>query len=306
VTTGATLFSGGGCVEAGLRDLVDFRWAVEVDPAIAGVYRANIGDHVIVADVSAVDYDALPAVDYLHASPVCKNASRAKVGGAEAPEDRLMATAVCRALRAVQPRVFTLENVVGYQRFESFAMIGRTLNELGYIWHAASYNSADAGVPQTRRRLILRAVKDALLPPPPPPLPWVGWYAAIEDLIPTLPESRFADWQLKTLVATVHGKAAVPRAFIIGGQYQTPNGEDRVPQHRAGDRPIWTITGSEHGDTRAWLSEGRVVAMTPRALARFQSIPDWYVLPEKKALACMVIGNGWPSLMARRLVESML
>jgi len=30
-------------------------------------------------------------------------------------------------------------------------------------------------------------------------LPWVGWYAAIEDLIDTLPKTRPAPWQLARL-----------------------------------------------------------------------------------------------------------
>jgi len=30
-------------------------------------------------------------------------------------------------------------------------------------------------------------------------LPWVGWYGAIADLVPTLPETQFAKWQLERL-----------------------------------------------------------------------------------------------------------
>ena len=52
----------------------------------------------------------------------------------------------------------------------------------------------------------------------------------------------------------------------------------------------------------------RVVKMTPRALARFQSFPDWYKLPEKISLACKIIGNACPPLMyevvARSLTEA--
>ena len=48
---------------------------LEYDPAIAGVYADNIGDHVIMSDVAAVDYSALPAVDLLHASPACTRAA---------------------------------------------------------------------------------------------------------------------------------------------------------------------------------------------------------------------------------------
>jgi len=47
----------------------------------------------------------------------------------------------------------------------------------------------------------------------------------------------------------------------------------------------------------------RVVAMTPRCLARFQSVPDWYILPDKRALAAKVIGNMAPPLLMQRIAE---
>jgi site-specific DNA-cytosine methylase len=42
--------------------------------------------------------------------------------------------------------------------------------------------------------------------------------------------------------------------------------------------------------------------MTPRCLARFQSVPDWYELPEKTSLACKIIGNGVPCKMMQALL----
>jgi site-specific DNA-cytosine methylase len=52
-----------------------------------------------------------------------------------------------------------------------------------------------------------------------------------------------------------------------------------------------------------WLAHGSVVAMTPRALARFQSFPDSYQLPEARTLASRVIGNAVPPLMATTLLK---
>ena len=80
---GATLFSGGGGVEALLQEHIEFVRAVEFDPQIAAVYAQNIGPHVQVADVRHVDYGTWPRLDYLHASPVCKNFSTAKTNGTE-------------------------------------------------------------------------------------------------------------------------------------------------------------------------------------------------------------------------------
>jgi DNA-cytosine methyltransferase len=371
VELGATLFSGGGGVEALLKDRMQFVRAVEYDPAIASVYRANYGNHIQVADVCDLDYADWPALGYLHASPVCKNASQAKTGGKESDTDIRTAQAVVRCLEATEPRVFTLENVRGYRKFDAYRLICRALDRLGYMWHAEVLNSADFGVPQTRQRLILRAVKDSLLPTLPEPEPWIGWYAAIEDLIPTLPPSTFAPWQLARLPEKVTGAFAVaqgtfgdnlvvaectdplfavtansnqahvraflvdgygncsreptvlaqnepsmtvqawhgrrpiqtPRAYLIGGGNTNTAIVDSKPRDE--DDPAFTVTHARVRD-RAWLSQGRVVKMTPRALARFQSLPNSFWLPEKTSLACTVIGNAVPSLMMRKIVVQLL
>lgn len=341
---GATLFSGGGGVEAGLLDTVTFCHAVECDASIAAVYAQNIGAHVQVRKVEDVDYSTWGALDYLHGSPVCKEYSPAKVNGKEGESDLTSAAAVVRCLEATQPRVFTLENVGAYQHSQAFRLIVQWLNHNGYMWHAEVLNSADVGVPQTRRRLILRAVRDALLPTLPPPVKWVGWYVAIEDLIPELPESQFAPWQLARLPkalkesTTANSNQTSSRAFIVDDQtndagagitvrrsdtpmYTVSASCDRRParaflmrddnaeqewgkQYRAQHEPAYSQSGSSGG--RAWLTTGRVVKMTPRALARFQSIPDWYTLPAKASLACTIIGNAVPSHMMAAIVRPLL
>ena len=48
----------------------------------------------------------------------------------------------------------------------------------------------------------------------------------------------------------------------------------------------------------------RVVSLTPRCLARFQTMPDTYRLPAKKALAATVIGNGVSCDLYRAIAES--
>ena len=49
-----------------------------------------------------------------------------------------------------------------------------------------------------------------------------------------------------------------------------------------------------------------MVRMTPRALARFQSFPDTYTLPENTALACRIIGGAVPPLLIQRLAEGLV
>jgi DNA-cytosine methyltransferase len=375
--TSASLFTGGGGFEVGAM-MAGYKpvWGVEIRPDIAAVAERNIpGLKVIVADVAAVDYSALPRVDHLHASPSCKKASIANSEGGEYPEDIAAAEAVARAIKALRPTHFTLENVWGYRNFEAFKLIVRCLREQGYFvdwWHL---NSADYAVPQTRQRLILIA---SLIQQPRRPQPthsdavdmfgvykpWVVWYEAIEDLIPTLPESQFAPWQLERLPQELKEALLVPggnnsfptrdceapsftitgsqakntrafllnrnkserddhykpesdpaytvcvesrgrqRAFVVDQiNHRGDNGKSTIREQK---EPIWTIPvySRKHPAPRALA--GRVVKMTPRALARFQSLPDSYALPEQNGLACEIIGNIVPPLLAKAIYESLI
>ena len=337
IKTTATLFTGGGgfdvgAIQAGYKPT----WGVEIDPYIAKYAALNAEVSMICEDVATVDYNSLERPYHLHASPVCKNASVAKQGGGEAPEDLEMAAGIVQAIKILQPSAFSLENVYPYRKFQSFKNILQALHNLGYAFDYWHLNSADYGVPQTRRRLILIARKDKKPTRPQSThkeggqvdmfgelLPWVGWYEAIEDLIPDLPESEFALWQLERLPedlktclvnsdsklgtyeklqpspSVVASRWSDVKAFIVDGVNVS-----KKKIHRSNDKPMFTVTSSVHKGMQRAYCFGKAVSMTPRALARFQSIPNWYKLPDKKSLACTIIGNMVPPLLAQRIMES--
>lgn len=344
----ATLFSGGegvgvGGKSVGLRPL----WGIEIDDAIAQVARDN-GFAVETADILRVNPADYETPTVLHASPPCPSFSLAKQGRRETAYDISLAKATARFIEELRPQFFTLENVYGYRKSKSWAIIADTLNRCGYWYDLAHVNAADAGVPQTRKRMIVRAALGQMVPPLPPPEPWIGWYDSIRDLIPTLPESQLADWQERGLgtlwdlpaqagttlidsagypdenevIILVTRRADEPantvvasharrpmRAFLVGGQYGGPFDDVRrlrPVQVRMQDEPAFTVTAQNKGDWRAWLAQGRVVQMTPRALARFQSFSDSYILPDDKRLACRVIGMAVPPLLFQRLVGQLV
>lgn len=291
----ASLFGGFRGVDIGAQAAgYELAWSLEYDPALAEV-GAQLPGKVHVLDVLDADPRRFERVDALHASPPCQNFSVAKTGRGETAQDRALAAKVAEFVTVLRPRVFTLENVYAYRLSKSWALIENALHAAGYWLHLAHANAADFAVPQTRRRMIVRAVLGGWVPYLPEPEPWVGWYQAIEDLIPSLPESRFAKWQLERLANTPMGSRS--RAFLVDGKLST-SGDDKVLQIHDAREPVGTVVSSYsvYRGARAWLSSGRVVSMTPRALARFQSFPDWYELPEKTSLACKGIGNACPPL----------
>jgi Site-specific DNA methylase len=135
----------------------------------------------------------------LHASPVCKQFSNANSNKGEAQLDIDCAKKVAEFIQVLQPPSFTLENVEAYRKSKSFHLILEALYSQGYWVQYQVLNSADFGVPQSRRRLILMAVKGGFIPPLPPKQKHIGWYEAIADLVHDLPDSKLADWQLKAL-----------------------------------------------------------------------------------------------------------
>jgi DNA (cytosine-5)-methyltransferase 1 len=365
--TFASLFTGGGLADIGaLQAGYELLWGIEWDPAIAAVAESNLNHPVHAASVIGFDWGSLVRPDHLHMSPPCQDFSVAKRQGTVSNPNDEIADACLDALKVLQPNTVTLENVEGYRKAKGFQRIVDYLWGAGYWVNVDVLNSADFGVPQTRRRLILRAVKGGIPGPLPQPVQWRGWYQAIEDLIPELPDSSFAPWQMKRLENTQQAK---PLLMVGGGQgspvlddspSQTicniarvgnipkallvhPTDQRAMPVIEAGD-PSFTQTtnqggnsvkallvdgtGNSYGSTvttteqgspsltvkassskqasRASTPNGRVVRMTPRCLARFQTVPDWYVLPESKSLACKITGNGIPCLMMQTVMESFL
>ena len=401
-----SMFSGGGGADLGaMMAGLSHLWGIESDPGIADLYRSNVGDGIICADVGSIDYSALPAPDLLWASPSCKNASTANANRGETPEDRAAGAAICRAIETLNPRWFVLENVTQYDAFDSYRRICATLDRLGYWWNASFVQAADLGVPQTRRRLILRSSRDSMIHELPAPVPRVGWYQAIEDLLPSCPETKLAHWQiirlpddLRTLLMSNGGEhgdlyrdvceeaptvteqsggrvkallhmtrntqiadpagtglknVGEPAGTVCASGSQSARaiifGDDASPDEKLSLRnaadPVFCITtsaashpirvavidGQASPDEKLTISEGadpvftitasagkrplrtviagasfRIVKLTPRCLARFQTFPDNYILPDNNRIAYTAIGNAVPCLMAKRIIESLI
>lgn len=371
MTTFADIFTGGGGAALGARAAgLELAWGIEHDHEISEVCAHNLKHHIITADVLNVDPRRMEPVDFLHASPPCPSFSKAKTNGVETALDISLAEKVAEFVTVLLPSVFTLENVPAYCHSKSWAIIQAALYQHGYWLHIAVLNAADVGVPQSRKRLIVRAVRGGYVPQLPAAVPWVGWYEAIEDLIPDLPESQFAPWQLARLpeelttaligqggyrskvtrseqsepaltvtsnrnqnnlraflvssggshfdsgvkqvahfradqpaMTVLTGTAGRSRAFVVDGKLNQNSSKITT---RNGENRIFTVTTSHNTrDIKASLEQGRVVRMTPRALARFQSFPDSYLLPDKNTLSTKIIGNAFPPKLARTVFSGL-
>lgn len=367
--TFASLFGGGRLADIGAMQAgCDLLWDVEINPELAEAGQQLPGKTYI-QSVTEVDWSSLQPPDILWVSPPCPNFSIAKQGATETEQDIKIAQSVADSVAILSPSVFILENVEGYQRSQSLALIENALYRLGYWVDRQVLNAADFGVPQTRRRLILRAVKGAFLPALPDPALWRGWFNAIADLLDDLPDSQLAQWQIDRLpdgfltsllpasdmrnfslrnadepARTVEVSSGnLPKAILCG----THQSGGVAVGTREGSIPSFTITANSVGRVRAVLVSGtagdfhhgkvsksvatrvgdspsltvnasawkcppkvclgyRVVQLSPRCLARLQSVPDWYALPSSNRIACTVVGNGVPPLMSEAIVSGLI
>jgi site-specific DNA-cytosine methylase len=301
----ATLFSGGGLVEAGLQNVVRPGYAVEARGDIAAHYGKVFGEHIENADVRTVDFGKLKGknIGYLHASPVCKNFSAAKAVNAAGEQalDIETAAATARALDELKPPVFTVENVADYADSDAMKLIEDALTRNGYTFDKNVYNAADYGAATARKRLILRAVRKGELPPLPEKTGPSDWYARVSDLVEALPKSSVPPWMEERLAAAGIDWRNLDRPLMVAGGSAGKN----VPYAYAGG-PTFTIKATPKELHRIILPGGDVREATPRVLARITGLPDVYPLPKTKDAAVTIIGNGIPLEMTDSIIAPLI
>jgi DNA (cytosine-5)-methyltransferase 1 len=310
-----SLFTGAGGADCGaLAAGLTPVGGIELDPYPAALYEANFGHPVRQENILDTPIAELPDFDFLWASPPCPSFSVAKIDSGETSTDIAIAQKVAEIIKVKSPQKFALENVRGYIRSKSFDAILAALE--GYNLHYAVYDAADFGVPQHRRRLILRASRDPLKDlmlthSKDGGQPWEGWYDAVADLLPSCKQSRLTERQILALekkgwypIGTVTTQSK-PLAVLIDGKANSYGSSITTVD---GDQPSYSITASSSKQlSRAVLVDSSDIrALDYHCLARLQSFPDWYLWGSRSGKNCRAIGNAIPPLFAKRVIESIL
>lgn len=97
----------------------------------------------------------LGKIDMIMASPECTNHSVAKGNKPRCEKSRETALQVIRFARAFKPRWLVVENVVSMKKWSRYEHFIADIQRLGYKTFTQALNSADFGVPQSRRRLFI-------------------------------------------------------------------------------------------------------------------------------------------------------
>lgn len=306
----ATFFSGAGTMEAALPKSESVM-AVEYSPTYMKAYNDAFGTKYEARDVTQIDpqevKDANP--DIFHASPVCKNFSKAKSFNTVRKMDMDSAESVARVIREAQPPVVTIENVPDYQKYAPFNVIIQALKDAGYTYDVGVYNAADYGGVQNRRRLLVRAVKDGELPALPEKQKPGDWYKALKDLIDDAPNTKFIPktkeehWEVERINKMIaDGRLDASKPILTMGASAF---KDQAAAANSGG-PSYTLLSSSNAVPRIIMPDGRIKRVTPEMMKRLMDLPLSYPVPADAKVAKEVLGNGMDGAFTKALIEPLI
>jgi len=134
-------------------------FSCEIDKHCQTVYYNNYGE-MPASDITQIEATEIPEFDILLAGFPCQPFS---ISGYKKGFDDTRGTLffdICRILETKKPPIVVLENVkhlVHHDKGNTFQVIIKTLEELGYYVEWKVLNAKDFGLPQNRERIIIIA-----------------------------------------------------------------------------------------------------------------------------------------------------
>lgn len=146
----------------------DVRWGLDSWKPVIDTFKANHPQaNVYEADIGKVS-DAqfkslFHGVHVIVGGPPCQGFSSAGKRALDDPRNKLVKEYI-RAVKALRPQAFVIENVKGFTDFNKGALLHEVIDEFDKLNYNLAYDILDAvnyGVPQRRKRFFLIGVKDA-------------------------------------------------------------------------------------------------------------------------------------------------
>ncbi len=341
------LFSGCGGSALGFYQAgFDIKVAVDIDKLASRSFELNFPEaHVFTSDISTLNRDDLLKAAgvsngdeiVIIACPPCQGFSPARrKSQAKGDLRNYLIYEFLRIIKEIKPLAFVMENVpglaegIGKPYFED---IVRKLKSLGYETVCNIVDTADYGVPQGRKRLVLigtinQKVKltfpkktnqspkviDGNLPL------WNTVRNAIENL-PSLKAgekseedslhkaSNLAEVNLKRMTFTPHdggSRLSWPEELVLQCHKKVTGYKD-VYGRMKWNAPSPTITGG-----CVMISKGRFGhpeqdrAISLREAARLQTFPDYYKFAGNTGEIAKQLGNAVPPLLAKGIADALL
>ncbi len=337
------LFSGAGGMSLGFTgeafsNRFESVWAVDNDQAAVETYIANFGDHALCADIeSLIRCTTIPKADVVIGGPPCQGFSllnKQRAGDSR----RALWQPYMDVVEKSGASVFVIENVTELHKSPEADEIVARARQLGFEVERGIVNTADYGVPQTRKRTVMVGSKKgspkAFFPPP-------ATHKAPGSSAP----SNLADWvtvreaigRLPEPVGTKIRRAKPPLNLHFGRsptevsleRYQAvPPGGNRFDLYKNApkitpkcwirkksggtdlfgrlwwDRPSVTIrTEFFKPEKGRYLHPEKHRPITHREAARLMGFPDSFVFTGTKVQIARQIGNAVPPPLAHAIAD---
>lgn len=340
------LFSGCGGSALGFNQAgFPIKVAVDIDKNASESFKVNFPDcAVFTSDITYLSgKELLKAGGFksgkevvLIACPPCQGFSTARRNSQRLTDPRnKLIYEFLRIVEEMKPRAFVLENVPGLAKGIGkplFVQILQRLNELGYQTVYDVVNTADYGVPQRRKRLVLMGTNDLDIrlsfpsrtnsdPLKSDELP--AW-KTVKDTIDGLPtinagerhqkdpmhvSASLADINIERIKNTPHDggdRTSWPEELVLECHKNTKGHKD-VYGRMKWDQPSPTMTGG-----CGMISKGRFGhpeqdrAISLREAARLQTFPDSFIFIGNFGEIAKQIGNAVPPLLAKRAADVLI
>lgn len=109
-----SLFSGAGGLDLGFKMAGhEIVWANDLYGDAVETYKKNIGDHIVLEDISKISTDDIPACDIVIGGFPCQGFSVANTKRHEDDERNALYKQLLRVIAAKKPKFFVAENVKG-------------------------------------------------------------------------------------------------------------------------------------------------------------------------------------------------
>jgi len=315
--TAIDLFAGAGLFSLAFKQ-VGFQLvkAIERDKSAAATYAANLGNHVVIADVQATEPSG--RCNVLLAGPPCQGFST--LGARRVDDSRnLLSLDVVRWAAVLRPEIVVIENVEAFLHAPVWRRLVARLKRLRYYVNSFVLDSADFGVPQLRRRSFTIASRVGIVVQPTPRCRRPKTVRDAWEDLPEYPDGR------NQHIAPKPSQIALARMKVI------PQGGDKRDVMRAAPglapQSWWNVASQV---TDAWgrmewdapcntlrtaiqnASKGRYIhpeqnrVISLREAARLHSIHDGWRFEGVPTQIARQIGNSVPPKLGRAIARAIL
>ena len=280
-----SLFAGIGGLDSGfIQNGFDVIWANDFDKYAVQTYKANYKNPIILGYLNQIKLESIPNADVIIGGFPCQPFSM--MGEMKGFEDtrgtlffRIVEIIKNQISRGNKPKALVLENVRNLKLHDNgntFKVIKKTLEDLGYTVYDKILNSADYGIPQTRNRTFIVCFSN-------------------NKTQFNYPEKKVLDLTLQDLlehdVADKYYLSDKILPTILSNGTGGYKGKSEIDLKIA--RPLCATMAKMHRacQDNYVTQNGKVRRLTPRECARLQGFSDDFVIPVSDTQAYKQFGN---------------